>query len=46
MLKSPHCETLLDRFARENAESFMPRVHGDFADVKTDFWLWVLQSIL
>lgn len=38
MLKSPHGETLLDGLAREATKSSMPRVHGDFADVKTDIF--------
>ncbi|KAM5450710.1 Phosphorylase b kinase gamma catalytic chain, skeletal muscle/heart isoform [Microsporum audouinii] len=38
MLKSPHGETLLDGLSRECTKSFMPRSHGDFADVKTDIF--------
>ncbi|PLN81868.1 kinase-like domain-containing protein [Aspergillus taichungensis] len=38
MLKSTHGETVLDGLSRECSKSFMPRIHGDFADVKTDLF--------
>ncbi|KAH8433040.1 uncharacterized protein LDX57_010679 [Aspergillus melleus] len=38
MLKSTHGETLLDGLSRECSKSFMPRIHGDFANVKTDIF--------
>ena len=38
MLKSAHGETVLDGLCRECSKSFMPPVHGDYADVKTDIF--------
>ncbi|GIK05061.1 hypothetical protein Aspvir_009160 [Aspergillus viridinutans] len=38
MLKSAHGETLIDGLSRECSKSFMPRAHGDYADVKTDIF--------
>ncbi|KAJ5701278.1 hypothetical protein N7488_008826 [Penicillium malachiteum] len=38
MLKSPDGETLLDGLFRECSKSYMPRCHGDYANVKTDLF--------
>ena len=38
MLKSADGETLLDGLSRECSKSFLPRIHGDYADVKTDLF--------
>lgn len=36
MLKSVNSKTLLDGLSREYSKSYLPRVHGDYACVKTD----------
>jgi serine/threonine protein kinase len=38
MLKSTDGATLLNGLARECTKSFLPRVNGDYADVKTDLF--------